>query len=377
MDIYEQSKELHRQKKGKISIVARDQLDSREKLSLYYTPGMGGVAQEAAAGREALKPYSWINNNVAVISDGTAVLGFGNLGPYGAMPVMEGKAMIFKEFAGIDAVPIVLDVHTADEIVAVVKAIAPSFGSINLEDIAAPQCFEIEERLRAELDIPVMHDDQHGTAIVVLAALINACKVTQRDLNDAKIVLVGVGAAGIAVAKLVHLYAPRATITAVDSKGIISLNRTDINEEKQRLLEFTKTASDGSLQDALRGADIFLGVSKANLLTRDDIATMAPNAIVFAMANPVPEIMPEEALAGGAAVVATGRSDFANQINNVLAFPGVFRGALDHQVTQITEQHKLNAAQALADLVEHPTADDIIPSALDKRVVPAVAAVII
>lgn len=376
MDIYEQSKKLHKQKKGKISIVARDHLDTREKLSLYYTPGMGGVATESAAGREALKPYSWINNNLAVVSDGSAVLGLGDIGPYGGMPVMEGKAMIFKEFANIDAVPIVLDVHTADEIVEVVKAIAPSFGAINLEDIAAPKCFEVEERLKAELDIPVMHDDQHGTAVVVLAGLINAAKVTGKTLSDCKITIIGAGAAGVAVAKLLYLYA-KPHIVAVDSKGIIELTREDLNHEKKLLLEFSRAQEPGKLSDAIHGADIFIGLSRGNLLTDKDIKNMADKSIVFAMANPTPEILPEEALRAGAAVVATGRSDFPNQINNVLAFPGIFRGALDNGVSRITDQHKIAAAEAIASLVENPSAEEIIPSVLDKRLVPAIAKVIV
>jgi len=375
MDIYEQSKKLHREKKGKISIVARDKLDTREKLSLYYTPGMGGVATEAAAGREALNPYSWINNNLAVVSDGSAVLGLGDIGPYGAMPVMEGKAMIFKEFANIDAVPIVLNVHTTDEIVDVVKAIAPSFGAINIEDIAAPKCFEIEERLKNELSIPVMHDDQHGTAVVVLAALINAMKVTEKKLSDCKVTIVGAGAAGVAVSKLIYLYA-KPQIIAVDSKGIIEPARQDLNEEKKMLLEFSKDTRPGTLQDAIKDADIFIGLSRGNLLTSEDIKSMGSGAIVFAMANPTPEILPHEAKTGGAKVVATGRSDFANQINNVLAFPGIFRGALDNGVHKITDDHKIAAATAIASLVENVTKDEIMPSVLDPRLVPAIAKVI-
>jgi malate dehydrogenase (oxaloacetate-decarboxylating) len=375
-DIYQQSKDLHRAKGGKIRTVATDSLDTREKLSLYYTPGMGGVALESAEGREKAREYSYMKNAVAVVSDGSAVLGFGNIGPFGALPVMEGKAMIFKEFAGIDAVPIVLNVHTAKEIVDVVKAIAPSFSGINLEDIAAPICFEVEETLKKELDIPVMHDDQHGTAIVSLAALINAAKVVGKDISDMKIVIVGAGAAGVAVAKLLYLFA-EPTIIAVDSKGIISSSRTDLNFEKQEILKFSDGSLEGTLQEALVGADVFIGLSKGNLLSSDDVSTMANKSIIFSMANPVPEIMPEEAKAGGAMVVATGRSDFPNQINNVLAFPGVFKGALKNRVVQITDEHKLAAAKVLASLVENPTANEIIVSALDTRVVDAVAAVIV
>lgn len=375
MDIYEVSKRLHRKHKGKISTIARDTLNTSEKLSAYYTPGMGGVALDAAKGREALKPYSWINNNLAVISDGSAVLGLGDIGPYGGMPVMEGKAMIFKEFANIDAVPIVLNVHTAKEIIEVVKAIAPSFGAINLEDIAAPKCFEVEEQLKSELDIPVMHDDQHGTAVVVLAGLINACKITGKKLGDCKITIVGAGAAGVAVAKLLYLY-DKPRIIAVDSKGIVVPSRKDLNKEKRLLLEFSDSKQTGSLAAAVKQADIFIGLSRGNLLTSKDVATMNKGSIVFAMANPTPEIMPMEAKKGGAAITATGRSDFPNQINNVLAFPGIFRGALDHGVKKITDKHKIAAAEAIASLIKKPTADHIIPSVLDKRLVPAIAKVI-
>jgi malate dehydrogenase (oxaloacetate-decarboxylating) len=283
---------------------------------------------------------------------------------------MEGKAMLFKHFADVDAVPIVLDVHSADEIVAAVKAIAPSFGGINLEDIAAPICFEVEERLKAELNIPVFHDDQHGTAIVVLAGLINAMKITGRNLNDCRIVCVGAGAAGTAIMKLIHKYADRAEILAVDSKGIVSSDRTDLNDEKKKLLEFTNhTKVSGSLEDALKNADIFIGVSKAGLLTADMIKTMAKEPIIFAMANPIPEIMPDVAHDAGVAIMATGRSDFPNQVNNALAFPGIFRGALDNKVTKITDDHKIAVAEVIAGLVENPLPQEIIPSVLDDRLV--------
>ena len=376
MDIYEEALQKHREIKGKIAISVKDTLDSKEKLSLYYSPGVAAVSKYVAEHPEQTRDYTWLDNQVAVISDGSAVLGLGNIGPQGALPVMEGKAMLFKHFAGIDAVPIVLDVHTADEIVSAVKAIAPSFGGINLEDIAAPICFEVEDRLKAELDIPVFHDDQHGTAIVVLAGLINACKVTGRNLADAKIVVIGAGAAGTAIIKLLHAYAkPR--MFAVDSKGVISANRTDLNDEKRKLLEYTNLSGvDGSLEDVLEGADVFIGVSKAGLLTADMVKTMDKDPIIFAMANPTPEILPDEAHAAGAAVVATGRSDFPNQVNNVLAFPGIFRGALDNRVHKITDEHKIAAAEALAALVESPDADHVIPSPFDERVVPAVAAVV-
>lgn len=376
MDYSQRALDQHKQLKGKITIQPRDIVDSKDKLSIYYSPGVGAVSSYVAEHPETLREYTWTNNNVAVVSDGSAVLGLGNIGPKGALPVMEGKAMLFKSFADIDAVPIVLDVHTADEIVGAVKAIAPSFGGINLEDIAAPLCFEVEDRLKAELSIPVMHDDQHGTAIVTLAGLINAMKVTGRNLADAKIVIAGAGAAGAAIIKLLHAYA-KPGMFAVDSKGIISKNRVDLNDEKKKLLAYTNfSGTDGSLADIIEGADIFIGVSRAGLLTPELVKTMAKDPIIFAMANPVPEIMPDEAKAAGAAIVATGRSDFPNQVNNSLAFPGIFRGALDHGVTAITEAHKLAAAEAIAHLVTEPTADKIIPGPFDEGVVEAVAEVI-
>lgn len=376
MDYSRISLEKHKELKGKIGVALKDTLDTRDKLSTYYTPGVGAVCTYIAEHPESARDYTWLNNSVAVISDGSAVLGLGNIGPQASLPVMEGKAMLFKHFADVDAVPVVLDVHTADEIVAAVKAIAPSYGGINLEDIAAPICFEVEERLKAKLSIPVFHDDQHGTAVVVLAGLINAMKVVGRKLADTKIVIVGAGAAGVAIAKLLQEYA-KPQILAVDSKGVISRDRTDLNESKQRLLEFTNPNNvSGSLEDALKGADIFIGVSQAGLLTTELVKLMAKDPIIFAMANPVPEIMPDEAHAAGAAVVATGRSDFPNQVNNALAFPGIFRGALDNQVRTITEEHKIAAAQAIAGLVDNPTADTIIPSVTDERLVGAVASVI-
>lgn len=376
MDIYETALNLHKQHKGKITTALRDSVDSKEKLSAYYSPGVGGVAKYTAEHPEQLRDYTWTNNLVAVISDGSAVLGLGDIGPYGAMPVMEGKAMLFKHFANIDAVPIVLNVHETEEIITAIKAIAPSFGGINLEDIAAPKCFEIEERLKEELLIPVMHDDQHGTAIVTLAGLINAVKVTNKELDKCRIVVVGAGAAGTAIIKLLNLYTT-AEIIAVDSVGIISVNRTDLNPEKHSLLVYTNPNHiDGSLEHALIGADIFIGVSKAGVLTPQLIAKMESNPIIFAMANPEPEILPEVARQAGAAVVATGRSDFPNQVNNSLGFPGIFRGALDHGVTKITDEHKLAAAKALAALVQNPSADKIIPDPFDPGVVEAVASVI-
>lgn len=373
MDSNKLALELHKQYKGKISTALRDIPGSKEKLSAYYSPGVAAVSRQIAKNPETMRDYCWTNNLVAIISDGSAVLGLGNIGPKAAMPVMEGKAMLFKHFAGIDAVPIVLDVHTPEEIIATVKAIAPSFGGINLEDIAAPQCFEIEEKLKEALDIPIMHDDQHGTAVVVLAGLINAAKVVGKKLQDCKIVVVGAGAAGTAIMKLLHLYANPQIIT-VDSKGIISKDRTDLNSAKKELLKFTNPNNiSGSLQDALVDADIFIGVSQANILTKEMVKKMSKQPIVFALANPNPEIAPELAQEAGVAILATGRSDYPNQVNNAVAFPGIFRGALDNNVTKITDQHKIAAAEAIAKLVDKPNTDNIIPSVFDDRLVDAVA----
>ena len=376
MDYNKLALDLHKQYKGKISLRLRDESElDRTKLSAYYTPGVAEVSRVIAEDPSLLPVYTWTNNLVAVISDGSAVLGLGDIGPKGAMPVMEGKALLFKHFAGIDSVPIVLDVHTADEIVDAVKAIAPSFGAINLEDISAPKCFEVEERLKAELDIPVFHDDQHGTAVVVLAGLINAMKVVGKELKNARVVTIGAGAAGTAIMKLLHTYGV-GSVLAVDSQGILSADRTDLNDEKTALLPYLDTSVSGTLEDALQGADIFIGVSKSGLLTPEMVKTMAKNPVVFALANPTPEIMPDVAKAAGVAVMATGRSDFPNQVNNALAFPGIFRGALDNGVTKITDEHKLAAAEAIASLVESPTAEEIIPSPFDERVVPTVSNVI-
>lgn len=369
--------EQHAAHKGKITTKLRDESEvTREKLSTYYTPGVAAVSKAIAADPSLLPVYTWTNNLVAVISDGSAVLGLGNIGPKGSMPVMEGKALLFKEFADIDSVPIILDVHTPDEIVATIKAIAPSFGAINLEDIAAPQCFEIEERLKAECDIPVFHDDQHGTAVVVLAGLINAMKVTGKKLGDCKIVIIGAGAAGTAITKLLHKYGV-GSIVAVDSKGIVGESRTDLNSEKTALLKYVDGSHSGTLQDALAGADIFIGVSKPDLLTSEMVKMMNSEPIIFALSNPTPEIMPDVAHAAGAAVVATGRSDFPNQINNAVAFPGIFRGALDNKVKTITDDHKIVAAEAIAGLIESPTAEEVIPSVFDTRLVPVIAKVIV
>ena len=376
MDYNKLALELHEKYKGKITTSLRDKEElNRDKLSAYYSPGVGAVSQAIAENPADLPKYTWTNNLVAVISDGSAILGLGNLGPKAAMPVMEGKALLFKHFADVDAVPIVLDVHEPEEIIATVKAIAPSFGAINLEDIAAPKCFEIEEQLKAELDIPVFHDDQHGTAVVVLAGLINAAKLTGRNLTDCKFVVIGAGAAGTAIIKLLNLYGAK-NIVAVDSRGIVGKSRTDLNAEKTALLEYVDASQSGSIEDAITNADVFIGVSRAGLLTPELVQKMAKDPIVFALANPVPEIMPDVAKQAGVAIIGTGRSDFPNQVNNSLAFPGIFRGALDHGVKKITDQHKLAAAEALANLVENPTVDKVVPTAFDEGVVEAVANVI-
>ena len=358
---------------ARIETKARAKLRSKKDFSLWYTPGVGTAATHLANTPEDARRMSIKKNSIAIVSDGSAVLGLGNIGPYGALPVMEGKALIFKEMAGIDAWPIVLDSHEPDEIIKVVKAIAPGFGGINLEDIAAPKCFEIEKKLIEELAIPVMHDDQHGTAIVVLAGLINAAKVVKKDLKELKVVISGAGAAGTAVAKLLH-EAGIADIVLLDRVGVIGHHRTDLNHHKQEHAARSNPRKlTGGLAEAMRGADAFIGVSGKGIVSAEHVQLMAPRAIVFALANPVPEIMPEEAHKAGAAVVATGRSDFPNQINNALVYPGVFRGALDKGITRITEETKLRAARALAALIPRPTTNKIIPDLLDKRVVRAVA----
>lgn len=375
-EIKQQALEIHKKLRGKIEVTLKDQLDEPDKLKLYYTPGVGAVSTYVAEHPEKAREYTWLNNCVAVISDGSAVLGLGNIGPFGALPVMEGKAMLFKQFAGIDAVPIVLDVHSADEIVSAVKAIAPSFGAINLEDIAAPICFEVEERLKNELSIPIMHDDQHGTAVVVLAGLINAMKVVGKNFSDCKIVLVGAGAAGVAVSKLIYKYA-HPQIVAVDSKGIIEPTRDNLNAEKKMLLEFAHDIQPGSLADAVKDADVFIGVSQPGLLTPEMIKTMAKDPIVFALANPTPEIMPDIAKQAGVAVMATGRSDFPNQVNNALAFPGIFRGALDNRVQKITDEHKIAAAETIASFIQNPNPNEIIPSIFADGLTEKIAKIII
>ncbi len=361
---------------ARIETKGRVRLKNKEDFALYYTPGVGVASLHLAKHPKDARKLSVKKNSVAVISDGSAVLGLGNIGPYGALPVMEGKALIFKELADVDAWPIVLDTQDPDEIVQTIIHIAPGFGGINLEDIKAPECFDIEKRLITALDIPVMHDDQHGTAIVVLAGLINAATVVGKPFRKLKVVISGAGAAGSAVAKLLHA-AGVTDIIVLDREGALYQGRTALNESKQELARLTNPRNvSGDLASVLEGSDVFVGVSGPNLLMAGDIQTMAKDSIVFALSNPIPEIMPEQAKKGGAMVIATGRSDFPNQVNNALVFPGVFRGALDHSVTEITQTMKLKAAKALAALVEKPTATKIIPDVLDKRVVPAIAKVI-
>ncbi len=367
---------LHKKLKGKLEMVSKGRLSNRDEWSTMYTPGVGAVSSHLAKYPEQAREYTMKRNTVAVISDGTAVLGLGNIGPIAAMPVMEGKCAILKEMAGIDGIPVVLDVHTVEEIIAVVKAIAPTFGAINLEDIAAPQCFEIEERLKKELPIPVMHDDQHGTAIVVLAGLINATKVVKKNLTDLKVVIVGAGAAGRAITLLL-LKAGISNVIVTDSKGIIYKGRTGLEGYKRHLSEITNPGKlQGDVMVAATGADVIIGVSGPGTIAQAHVSAMAERAIVFALANPIPEIMPEDAKMAGAYVVATGRSDFANQINNSLVFPGIFRGALDRGVRYITDDMKLAAAKKIASLVKNPTVDEIIPSVNLPGLVKAVASVV-
>lgn len=378
-DYGSQSVSLHSKLHGKIEIRSKVPLQNRLDLSLAYTPGVAEVCLEIARNPERVHELTVKHNTVAVVSDGSAILGLGNLGAAAAIPVMEGKAVLFKEFANVDAFPICLDTQETDEIVRTVRLLAPVFGGINLEDIAAPRCFEVEARLQ-DLGIPVFHDDQHGTAIVVLAALINALKVTGKDLGQCTVVFSGSGASAIACAKLIRSFGLLGVlpmpgdILLCDSKGIVHRDRTDLNPYKQQMLEWTNLSNrSGSLADALKGADVFIGLSQAGLVSPEMVQSMNRHPIVFAMANPVPEIMPDLAHAAGAVVVGTGRSDFPNQINNVLAFPGVFRGALDARATVINEEMKVAAAQALAEIVLEPTPERVLPNPLDKSVAYRVA----
>lgn len=372
-DIYAASLALHKKHSGKLEIASKVLVRNRTDLALAYTPGVGAVSRAIGKNKKLAEIYTLKSNMVAIVSDGSAILGLGNLGAEAAIPVMEGKAILFKTFANVDAFPICLDTQDPDEIVETVKRIAPVFGGINLEDISAPRCFEIETRLKKELKIPVMHDDQHGTATVVLAALINALKVRGLKKEKVKLVLNGAGAAGNAIARLLLKFGFK-NIILVDSKGAIYEGRSGLDEHKRRLAKLTnKRKVKGGLEESLKSADIFIGVSRVGLLTSAMIKGMNPKPIVFAMANPVPEIMPDEAKKAGAYIIATGRSDFPNQINNVLAFPGIFRGALDHKVRDITDIMLIKAAKNLAAAAKHPTRERILPDAFDKAVVKAVA----
>ncbi|OGH70058.1 MAG: malate dehydrogenase [Candidatus Magasanikbacteria bacterium RIFCSPHIGHO2_02_FULL_51_14] len=365
--------DYHKQLKGKIEVISRAKIETREDLSLAYTPGVAEPCKEIAKDIAKVYDYTRKGNLVAVITDGSAVLGLGNIGPEASLPVMEGKCALFKTFADVDAFPIAVKTQDVDEFVRTVELISPMFGGINLEDISAPRCFEIEEKLIERLDIPVFHDDQHGTAIVVLAGLLNALKVVGKKLEDVRVVISGAGAAGAATAKML-LDVGVGDLLLVDSHGIICGERSGLNSSKQELLQRSnKRNLCGSMADAFVGADVFVGVSRAGVVSQDMVRSMNTDPIVIAMANPVPEIMPDEAKAAGAAIVATGRSDFPNQLNNVLAFPGVFRGLLDARLRRVTHEMKLAAARALASYVEHPTAECIMPSVLDRGVARVVA----
>ena len=371
-DTARRSLELHRQLKGKLSIESRIPLRTNDDLSLAYTPGVGYVSLAVAEDPALSYELTGRGHTVAVVSDGSAVLGLGNLGPLGAMPVMEGKCLLFKELGGVDAVPIVLDTQDTDELVMIVRNLAPSFGGINLEDISAPRCFEVEERLQ-DIGIPVFHDDQHGTAIVVLAALTNSLRVVGKTIEETKIVFSGAGAAGIACAQAL-MKAGASNLILVDSKGAIYDGRPDLNHAKRDIAKVTnREGISGDVHDAIEGADVFIGLSGPGLLDRADIRRMGPDAVVLAMANPTPEILPDEARAGGAAVIGTGRSDFPNQVNNVLAFPGVFKGALAARATRITAEMRVAAALALAGLVDSPGVEHILPPVLDRTVAGHVA----
>lgn len=375
MTVNEQALKLHEEWNGKIETTSKCKIASREDLALAYTPGVAEPCKVIAKDKEAAYKYTIKSNTIAVVSDGSAVLGLGNIGPYAAMPVMEGKAVLFKEFGGVNAVPICLDTQDTEEIIRTVAAIAPGFGGINLEDISAPRCFEIETRLKEMLDIPVFHDDQHGTAIVVLAGIINALKVTGKNKEECQVVVNGAGSAGVAITKLLLTYGFR-NVTMCDKSGILSKGSEGLNWMQESMMDVTNlTHKTGTLADALKGADIFVGVSAPNIVTADMVASMNHDAILFAMANPVPEIMPDVAKAAGARVIGTGRSDFPNQVNNVVAFPGIFKGALEGRAKQITEKMKLAAANAIAGLVADDELSDvnILPEAFDPRVADVVS----
>ena len=378
MDYNQLALEMHEQNRGKIAVTPKVKVENRADLSTAYTPGVAEPCRRIAANKDDVYRYTAKGNLVAVVSDGTAVLGLGDIGPEAAMPVMEGKALLFKEFADVDAFPICLDTKDVEEIIRTVKFLAPTFGGINLEDISAPRCFEIEKRLKEEIDIPVFHDDQHGTAIVVSAGLINALKLVGKKMEDVNIVINGAGSAGISIAKLLMQFGA-GNIVLVDRQGAVSVDEDWLNPAQRQMAEVTNKHNErGPLTDIIRGKDVFIGVSAPKVVTAEMVSTMTTDAIVFAMANPTPEIMPEEAARGGARVIATGRSDYPNQINNVLVFPGIFRGALDARATDITEAMKLSAARAIAAIVtdDELTEEYIIPGAFDKRVAPAVAAAV-
>ena len=371
----EKALQMHEQWNGKLETTAKAHVNSREDLTIAYTPGVAEPCKVIAKDPEAAYKYTIKSNTVAVVSDGSAVLGLGNIGALAAMPVMEGKALLFKEFADIDAFPICLDTKDTEEIIKTVKNIAPCFGGINLEDISAPRCFEIEKRLKEELDIPVFHDDQHGTAIVVAAGLLNALKFVGKKMEDANIVINGAGSAGISICKLLLQFGA-GNVVLVDQKGALCPGEDWMNPAQKDMAEITnKERLHGDLKTAMKGRDIFVGVSAQNIVTEEMVSTMADDAIVFEMANPTPEIMPDEAKKGGARVIATGRSDFPNQINNVLVFPGIFRGALDARAGQITEEMKMAAARAIASIISDDELNEeyIIPGAFDERVCKAVA----
>ncbi len=375
MNVNEKALMMHKEWNGKLETVSKAPVKSREDLAIAYTPGVAEPCKVIAQDPSQAYVYTMKANTVAVVSDGSAVLGLGNIGPYAAMPVMEGKAVLFKEFGGVNAVPICLNTQDTEEIIKAVTWLAPGFGGINLEDISAPRCFEIEERLKATLDIPVFHDDQHGTAIVVLAGIINALKVVGKKKEDCRVVVNGAGSAGVAITKLLLTYG-FPNVTMCDKVGIVSKKTEGLNWMQQKMAEVTNLeGKTGTLADAMKGADIFVGVSAPNIVTPEMVASMNKDSILFAMANPVPEIMPDVAKAAGARVVGTGRSDFPNQVNNVVAFPGIFKGALEARATQITEEMKLAAAEAIASLVpeEELSDDNIMPEAFNPKVAELVA----
>jgi len=373
MNYYKRALELHKNKKGKLEIISKVPLKSKDDLSIAYTPGVAEPCRKTFKTSAHAYKYTIKGNSVAVVTNGTAVLGLGNIGAQASLPVMEGKCILFKKFANIDAYPICIDSQNIEEVIRTVKLISPGFGGINLEDIKAPDCFEIEERLKKELDIPVFHDDQHGTAIVTLAALINSLKIVNKKIKDIKIIINGAGAAGIAITKLLIKYGAR-DIVLLDSQGAIYKGRKGLTPIKKQMSQITNQKKlKGRIEDVIEGSDVFIGISVGNILKKRWVKLMNQDAIIFAMANPVPEIMPNEAKKAGAAIVATGRSDFDNQINNVLAFPGVFRGLLDTRSKHVTDKMKIAAAEALASLVKKPNPNKIVPSVFEKKIVEKIA----